>query len=38
MNESWLTPERKQKLACGALTLTAIVVGTLVTLLVNQAL
>ncbi|RAK19829.1 hypothetical protein B0I26_10510 [Anoxybacillus vitaminiphilus] len=38
MNESWLTPERKQKLLYSALTVTAIVVGTLVTLLVNQAL
>jgi hypothetical protein len=38
MNESWLTPERKQKLVYGALTLTAIVVGTLTTMLVNQAL
>jgi hypothetical protein len=38
MNESWLTPERKQKLIYGALSLTAIIVGTLVTLLVNQAL
>jgi hypothetical protein len=38
MNESWLTPERKQKLVYGSLTLTAAAIGTLVTLLVNQIL
>jgi hypothetical protein len=38
MNESWLTPEPKQKLVYSVLTVTAIAVGTLVTLLMNQAL
>ena len=38
MNESWWTPERKQKLVYGTLAVTAMIVGIVVTLLVNQAL